>query len=43
VEGIVRIAAVRTWIAERVDDVEELRHGSRPTVRDDERERVGFG
>ena len=43
VERVLRIAAVRPRIGERADDVEELDNRSRPSVRDDQRERVGLG
>ena len=38
-----RIAPVTARVTQRLDDVEELRHRTRPAVRDDQRERVRFG
>jgi hypothetical protein len=43
VERVLWVAAVRARIGEWADDVEELDNRSRPTVRDDQRERVGLG
>ena len=42
VERVGGITAVRPRIGERPDHVEELDDRARPTVRDDDRERVGF-
>ena len=39
-EGRVRVRAVRARVRERPDDVQELRDGPRPAVREDERQRV---
>ncbi len=42
-EGLRRIAAVRTRVSERADHVEELDHGARPTVAEDQREGARLG
>ena len=43
VEGVGRIAAVGTRVAERLDDLDELDDRARPAVGQHERERVGLG
>src|SRR4030095_8014971 len=39
-EGVLRAPAMRRGICQRIDDLKELDHRTRPTVRDDDRQRV---
>src|SRR5262249_30385578 len=40
VESVLGAASVRGWIRKRIDDLELLDDGSRPAVRDDDRQRI---
>ena len=40
-ERVGRVTTVCRWVDQRPEDVEELDHRARPTVRDDQRQRVG--
>src|SRR5919107_18212 len=43
VEGVRRVAAVRTWVGQRSDYVQELDHRARPPVAEDQREGTRLG